>query len=163
MKHYTISLKLLGTTVLLSGFMLHAEAPTFHLKNKGADAIQIDIKQNNKSLTSLQPVAKNGTFEWNLDTSKPTLLEVHVCPNIGQCYMNDHDTFLVKINAGKTVYLKFDGKKVVPQKGNKKMDKTTYGYSTANNVTNKDISVLKGTTKKRNSDIGRIFQQRKSN
>ena len=157
-----IYVKLFCSVVVTSGCSLFAVEPTFHLKNKSTDTIQIDIKQDNTSLTGLKSVAKDGDLELTLDTSKPTFLEIHVCPNIGQCYMGDHDTFIATVKAGKKVYLKFDGKSLVPQQGSTKTGKTTQGYDIKDNVTKRDISVTKGTTKRGNADIGRVFQQKKS-
>ncbi len=157
-----ISVKIVCSLVIATGCSLVAVEPTFHLKNKSADTIQVDIKQNNASVTGLKSVTKGDDLELNLDISKPTFLEIHVCPNIGQCYINDHDTFIAKVNAGKKMYLKFDGKSLVPQKGNTKMGKTAQGYNIKNNVTRNDISVTKGTTKRGNSDIGHAFQQTKA-
>jgi hypothetical protein len=159
---FHVCVKLLCGVVVTGGCSLLAIEPTFNLKNKSTDTIQIDIKQDNRSLTGLKSVAKDDDLELNLDTSKPTFLEIHVCPNIGQCYINDHDAYLAKVNAGKKIYLKFDGESLVPQKGSTKTGKTTQGHTIKNNVTKKDISVTKGTTKRGNSDIGRVFQQKKS-
>lgn len=157
-----ISISLLCGIVISSGSSLRAVEPTFALKNKSADAIYLIIKQNNKAVTDFQRVDKGSDFTFDLDINKPTFLEIHVCPNIGQCYLNDHTTLLATIKAGKTMYLKFDGKTLTPQKGNAKMGKTTQGYSTKNNVTRHDIKVTKGTTKGGNDDIGRVFRRTKA-
>src|SRR5579862_5202798 len=161
MKCHALTVKLFLSLVATTGCCLFADEPTFSLKNKSTETIHLDIKQNNTSITGLKSIAKDSDFESSLDTSKPTLLEIHVCPNIGQCFLNDHDTFFATINAGKTMYLKFDGKMLVPQKGSAKGGKTTKGHSTKNNVTKNDFSVTKGMTKSGNADIRRAFQKNK--
>lgn len=159
---YHISITLLCGILTTANCSLRAVEPTFDLKNKSTDAIYLMVKQNNTSLTNFQRVEQGSNFKLDLDINKPTFLEIHVCPNIGQCYLNDHTTFLATVKAGKTMYLKFDGKTLTPQKGNSKMGKTTQGYNTKNNVTRHDIKVTKGTTKGGNDDIGREFRRTKA-
>jgi|GEM_PF-3539094 len=146
-------LRLLLITASATSCGLFAVDPTFHLKNNNKDSIQIDIMQNNKSLTGLQRVAKGSEFPFQLDISKPTTLEIHYCPTPDYCKTNLPIKMIAKIKAGKTIYAKFDGKTIEPQKGDI-LGKTTSGYSTKNNIGKGDITVEGGGTKKSELGIG---------
>jgi len=151
-------LRLLLITASATSCGLFAVDPTFHLKNNNKDSIQIDIMQNNKSLTGLQRVAKGSEFPFQLDISKPTTLEIHYCPTPDYCKTNLPIKMIAKIKAGKTIYAKFDGKTIEPQKGDI-LGKTTSGYSTKNNVGKGDMKVEGGGTKKSELGIGGMYKQ----
>src|SRR5580765_7179221 len=132
----------LYSTIALST-SIYAVNPNFHLKNKSADAIQIDIMQGSRSLAGgLQRVAKGSDFAYVIeDINKPTTLEIHYCPTAAFCKTNVPEKMVVTFKPGKTIYVKFDGKKVTPQKGSS--GKTTSGYDLKdkNNVTTTDIKI----------------------
>jgi len=137
--------RILLIIALATSFGIFAADPMFHLKNNSADAIQIDITQNGKSLLKrLESVKENGDFTLHtVDTKKDTVLDIHFCPTADWCKKLSPKKFSITIFASpvqnKTVYIKFDGKKIEPQKGDL-LGKTTKGYSNKNNVTSKDFS-----------------------
>jgi|GEM_PF-1915190 len=149
---------LLIPALAISGGLCAMIPPTFHLKNNSKDTIQINIIQDGSSVFKIAPVglrsvAKGGEFPFQLDISKPTTLEIGYCPTADYCKTSLPAKMIAKIKAGKTVYIKFDGKTIEPQKGDI-LGKTTKGYSTKNNVDKGDMKVEGGGTKKSELGIG---------
>ena len=134
--------------ILTGQISLVAIDPTFHLKNNSTGIIQINITQGGRSLftlkpTHLRPIAKGGEFAFQVDTSKPTALELYYCPTAEFCKTNNPEKLIARFTENKTIYIKFEGKKIEPQKGNPITGNSTSGYSLKNNVTVQDISVIK--------------------
>lgn len=152
-------LLLISAPVLALSNFLYSSNATLHLKNNSADSIQIDIMQNNKTISGLKRVAKGGELTLELDINKPTTADIHYCPTATYCKTNLPDKMTASFKPGKTIYVKFDGKKVAPQKGNPITGKTTAGYSTKNNVAKADISVKGGKTSKTDLGVGGMYKQ----
>jgi hypothetical protein len=158
MTHTTVPKHLLWVILATMGYSVHALVePTFHLKNNSHHEIKIDIKQSGNSVFKVKPVdlktiAKGDDFSFLLDIDKPTALEIYQCPTPDFCKENLPQKTIVRFTEGKTIYIKYNGKKVMPQEGSKFKGKTTAGYSTKNNVEQSDISVLSDLKKRKLQD-----------
>ena len=143
MKYYIESMKLLCLVVLASITTCYAVDPTFHLKNNSSGEIQYELMQQTKSLTGgVKTVAKGHSGKFHVDISKPTILYLYYCLTAESCKTKlpqEGSVHKTKVNfpAGKTIYIKFDGKHITSQKGTK--NQTSEGYNTEHNVTNDDI------------------------
>ena len=129
------------TTALIGGVVCAADE-TFELKNNSADSIQITLSQYGDYITKLTPIAKGRSFAFKVNTKTQTVLTIHYCPTKDACKTKLPEKLTAIIQPGKTIYVKFDGKKITPQDGNKLTDKTTSGFSTKNNVKATDIQIM---------------------
>jgi hypothetical protein len=132
---------LLLLSVMSIGTSYAMQTPTFSLKNNSSEIIHIDLRQNSKSLFgSLRTIMANTEFPVYIDVSnQKTILHIFFCPTNTDC-----TTMQKKLSAtfpmGKTIYIKFDGKKIEVQKGISGL--TTLGFSTAHNVNTGDFTSI---------------------
>jgi DnaJ-domain-containing protein 1 len=133
--------------------------PTFSLKNKSINEIQVSINNSAKRAN----VADNATMEEkDLVVNNISSISIHYCPSSSACKAGKVDYLEVSFKPGdyKTMYLKFsikDGKgHLEPQKGS--ANKTTDGYSLSKNIKAKNIvgqKVTKGEMGKASTGIKR--------
>src|ERR1700722_17377237 len=99
MKYNMVFTSLLSIGVA-TGFSVYAAPPTFHIKNKSWDAIEINIKQNGVSLTKgFKKVSKGSSFKGGDKGTNdpirniPTELELRYCPTAGTCATTGTEQF----------------------------------------------------------------------
>jgi hypothetical protein len=131
---------------ILIGNIAYAD-PTFHLKNNSSTSIQIDIIQGLSSVTGLKRVARGGEFAFPVDIILPTRLIIYYCPTASFCKEYLPEKYTVDFKAGQTMYTKFDGTTLTPQKGNMITGKTTAGYPLNNNITLPNMWITHGARK----------------
>jgi len=138
--------KLIAVLAIISINTSHAmRTPAFSLKNNSSDTIQFDLKQNGKSLFD-SPLVINAHRELFLQidtTIHNTIMHLFFCPANTDCN-NEQKKLSTTFPKGKTVYIKFDGKKIEAQKGGS-TGKTTLGFSTEHNVANDDFVTVKAS------------------
>lgn len=152
MKFYIMSYRFLYVALLTSGTLIYATDPTFHFKNNSSGEIQYELLQGQKSITGgVKLLHKGKSGKFNVDISKPTTIHLYYCLTPESCKTTApvagkvHKT-KVTFPANKTIYIKFDGKNITPQKGVK--GKNSEGYNTDNNVTSDEITEIKGQVPK---------------
>ena len=109
-------------------------------KNKGTQTVVIGVA--NASLgheeKRFQVQASQGA-NIVLDLKSDTQLSIYNCKGLVECYQYGHTTLLVRarFTPQKTIYVKWDGNQITPQKGI--LGKNDDGLSLKHNVTQKDI------------------------
>jgi len=141
------TIQTLALVSILIGTVAHAD-PTFHLKNNSSNAIQIDIVQGLSSVTGLKRIAKGGEFAFQVDITQPTRLTLYYCPTASFCKEYLPEKYTVDFKVGQTMYIKFDGTTLVPQKGNMLTGRTTAGYSLKNNTAADNMWITHGAREK---------------
>ncbi len=149
-------LQILILTAAMASSAIYAVDTNFVLKNgSNVGPIQIDVMQNGKSVSGgLRSIAKGSEYFLNIPITSPTTMELNYCATASSCKTELPEKLIVKFPANKTMYIKFDGKQIEPQKGDL-LGRTTgenSGLSTKNNVTKNDISITRGQTT--HADLG---------
>src|SRR5579863_1183216 len=117
------------------------------IANNSTDSIQIDLRQNSKSLLGqLRTIPANTEFPVYIDVSnQKTILHIFFCPTTIDC-TNMQKKLNVTFPADKTIYIKFDGKKIEAQQGTSGL--TKLGFSMAHNISNDDFTSIESNVNK---------------
>ena len=131
----TINIRFLLTfSVMLIAYSNVHAIPNFHLKNKSTEPIQVNVMQAGTSATKgAQSIGKDQALALDLNDKKVTIIELFFCPTASWCKTKLPRKLTAQCAPGETMYIKFNGSKLEPQKGDL-FGKTTEGYVLSNNV-----------------------------
>jgi hypothetical protein len=119
--------------------------PNFHLKNKSNEAIQVNVTQNNSSVTQeIKTIGKDRSLALDLAINKSTTIELYFCPTATWCKTKLPRKLTAQCAPGQTLYIKFNGSKLEPQKGDL-FGNTTEGYDLSNNIQSIKQSIADST------------------
>ncbi len=88
---------------------------TFSFKNKSPRAVQIELVQQLKQITTLTSVQPDQMYTANIDITEPTKMHLYYCPDNTWCKTLKPELMKVIFNPKKQIHVSFDGKKLRPQ------------------------------------------------
>jgi len=135
----------------------------FSLQNRSDSLIQFQIYNESagiyhRHVLELQP---NGEYGIQLNTNIQTKLKIYHCPDAsGSCSelnLPKADIIETSFPVGKTMYISWDGRDLVPQNEERTRDVTKAGYFLTNNVQDSDYNLVqsKESNKIYPKEIGR--------
>jgi hypothetical protein len=132
--------------VIASGAMLHAKKPDpgFSFSNKSEKMVLVGIdnlSENAGLVDKWQSTFQVETMEVRKKQSYDKIINLAEKTTVRLYDENEDLMYKAEFPAGKTIYIKWDGKKISPQKGDV-FKNTKKGYSLKNNVKASDIKVI---------------------